>query len=575
MGGVTDVAGVTDAAEEAVTVGAAGVVDMAADVRAGAGGTGRGILAVFCREWAGAGSLATDAARQGWEVRVVDTPVEDRSRCVDAVADFLASPQSPDRAVLLGVGEAGPAVFEIADRHPERATAVVALDAEVRPPTDGDFPELPCPTLVLPPGDPADTHQAALAAVGPFLAGLGVPSRAPGGCPVRPPALTPLLLHEPEPMRQLSEAGPVYRLSAPGTTPTWIVTGHRAARTVLADPRMRGDAEMTAGFRLQPAELAAAHLGDADTITIDAREHDRLRRLVERHLTPGRVHALRARVQHLTDALLDRVPSGGEEVDLVRSFATPLPVAVLCELFGIPESDRGYIHDWLVRRIPSPPPRVHGDIDEYLRGLVAARRERPTDDFLGWVCAAEDDGLVEEDLVPAARLLMVSGCRPTTTLLANGIAALLRHRDQWQRLVDVPGAAAHATEELLRYVTPYPVGIPRRASGPVDVCGVRVPAGHLVAASLVAANRDPSVFTAPDELDIGRTGGRHAAFGHGHHRCLGAALARTETEIAIGTLARRFPGTRLAPGVRDLNYRKNRVRYLLELPVVLGRDHRP
>ncbi|AJF70163.1 hypothetical protein SVTN_34790 [Streptomyces vietnamensis] len=388
-------------------------------------------------------------------------------------------------------------------------------------------------------------------------------------------------MHEPSVMRRFAEAGPVHRLASAGSVPTWVVTGYEAARAVLAHPGLRGDTATTAGYRPQPPELASVHPGDADTVTVDAGEHARLRGLVERHLTPQWTDSLLPRLRRVTDGLLDGLPRD-REVDLVAAFAVPLPVAALCELLGVPEPDRPYLADWLVRRVPTPPPAAHEDVDAYLAGLVAERRKRPADDLLSRMCEAVHD----EDLIAAARLLLVSGARPTTTLLGNGVAALLADRDRWRLLTGDPDAVAGpVTEELLRRVTPYPVGFARRAVAPVEAAGVRIPAGHRVLASLTAANHDPTVCPANhdptvcpgehDGPDPGRAPHPHASFGHGRHACLGAGFARAVVRTALGTLAGRFPGLDLAPGTRELHYRRSRVRYLLALPVLLGPEHRP
>ncbi|WP_219468462.1 cytochrome P450 family protein [Nonomuraea rhizosphaerae] len=503
-------------------------------------------------------------ASQGWRVRTPTVPVDDRDACVAAITDYLAAPDSPDRAVLLGHGTAAAAVLEVADRHPERAAAVVAVGVPGAPGAL-DAAHLCCPSLILDgDGDGQDDGER----VESFLSSLepGLKGDGEARCPARLPALTPVLLNDPEVIRQLRDMGPVHRVNAPGVSTSWILTGHQASTVTLADAALSGRTEITAGFRLQGD---VEHRGEQDLITIDGREHARLRRLVGQHLTPRRMEALRPRLQRATDELLDAIPTG-EPVDLVRAFARPLPIVVLCELLGVPARDRDYIADWLLVRMNAVPPRAHEDVDEYLRALIEARKVVPADDLLGWVVRAEGGRLCEDDLVAASRLLMVGGHRAPTTLLANGVAALLRDGEQWRRLVADPSLVEGAVEELLRYVTPFPVGLARTVTAPVEVGGRRIPAGDLVAASLVAANRDPSHFEEPDALDVDRAPNPHLAFGHGHHFCLGAALARIEARIAIETLTRRFPGTELAHDARDLHYRQNRVRYLLELPVVLS-----
>jgi cytochrome P450 len=509
-------------------------------------------------------------ANTGWRMHVADVPANDPAACVDSVADFMAAPSSPDRAVLVGQGPAALAVLDFADRHPERTIAVVVADpSDAGAETGGLRYELSCPVLDVSAKDP----DAVVSAVTSFLAGLDPQAGCPVPRPARLPALTPTLLNDSEVIGRLREMGPVHRINAPGVATSWLLTGYGATTRALADPGLSGGAEMTAGFRLQPADAVVEHRGERDLVTIDGQEHARLRGLVGRYLTPGRVMGtLRDRVQRETDALLSALPTGAV-VDLLQSFARPLPVIVLCELFGIPARDRGYIQEWLLDRMTVTPPVAHSDVDDYLRVLIAERRERPTDDLFGWVVAVEGAQVSEVDLVSAARLLMVAGHRAPTTLLANGLAALLREREHWMRLTADPTLVDAAVEELLRFVTPFPVGLARYVNSPIDLDGAVVPQGDLVAASLVAANHDPSMFARPEAFELDRDRNLHLAFGYGHHYCLGSALARMQAQVAIGTLARRFPDLALAHGPERLQYRQSRVRYLLDLPVVLRPDH--
>ncbi|XVQ85436.1 cytochrome P450 [Microbispora siamensis] len=517
----------------------------------------------------GAAHLGSALTGLGWRTTTADLPTGDLSALVDGLADLLAAPDSPDRTAILGYGEAGLAALEIADRHPERVTAVIVVGA-----AEGDHTAQPsCPALTLPaPSREGSSREHAALAVVPFLAGLDERAEAPPAhLPVTLRPLTPALLNDAEVLGRFREIGPVHRLNAEGAATTWILTGHAAATGTLTDPRLAGDVEITAGFRLQSDDPALAHRGELDLITIDGREHARLRRLIERHLTPERVEALCPRIQRAADALLDAIPAG-EVADFLHAFAYPLPVVVLCELIGVPEERRGHIREWILERLVSPPPKAHPDIDELLRDLIAARRQSPSDDLLGWVVEAEGDGLAEDDLVSAARFLMVNGHRAPTTVLASGLAALLKRPEQWARLVAEPALVDTAVEELLRLVTPFPVTIARQVTAPIEVGGTPIPRGDLLGASLVAANRDPSFFPDPDLLDVGRRDNPHLAFGHGHHHCLGADLARAQLRIAFGTLARRFPGVELARDSRSLHYRQSSVRYLLGLPIVLRPD---
>ncbi|MCB5168322.1 cytochrome P450 [Streptomyces bambusae] len=542
--------------------------------------------------------LVAEAARRGWRAVTAEVTGEDPAACRAQATGFLAAPGSPARAVLVGRGPAGRAAAGIADAHPERVAAVVHLDPEPGP--DPARHRLLCPVRHLSTAD----EQTMAESVGELLAALDRAGERDRHCPVRLPVPVPDRFHQPAAMAELRAAAPVHRVDEPGTAPWWLLTGYDAAAAVLdgspGTAGCDGSVAITHGFRLQSPDLA--HHGGQDTITVDAAEHARLRALAERCLTPDRLETLRPRIRRAADGLLDALPADGP-VDLVRHFTRPLPVLALCELLGVPVADRGYLQEWLLVRLASPPPSAHPDVDEFLHGLIDARRSAartgaPARDLLAWAldagaaarasdaeapdAGAPDTGAAAQapdpaDLVAMARLLLVGGHRPPATLLANGIAALLAEPAQWRRLLADPGRLGPAVEELLRYVTPAPVGLPRtvgaRCPFPAAAPGSEEPpAGSLVAASLLAANRDPAHFTDPDVLDVSRTGRPHAAFGHGPQRCPGSGLARLTAQEALGALLRRLPDLRLARDPADLHHRQSTVRYLLELPVHPGRD---
>jgi cytochrome P450 len=186
-------------------------------------------------------------------------------------------------------------------------------------------------------------------------------------------------------------------------------------------------------------------------------------------------------------------------------------------------------------------------VAEYLRHIFARRRQQPDDDLISRLIAARDDEgkLDEDELVAMVILLILAGHETTVNLIANGTLALLRRRDQWDRLVANPSLAGNATEELLRYDSPVQLTA-RLLAEDAEIGGVPVPRGTEVFFMLGSANRDAAVWEAPDTLRIDREVGRHMAFGMGIHFCLGAPLARLEGEIAFATLAREVPGLVLA-----------------------------
>lgn len=290
----------------------------------------------------------------------------------------------------------------------------------------------------------------------------------------------------------------------------------------------------------------------------DPPDHTRLRALVSKAFTPRRVEALAERVHQLVDELLEK-PAAHGRLDLMREFAYPLPARVICELLGVPKDDEQFI----VAQAPAlgtgldPAPmrtpqtvaaanEATTALVDYLDGLIAERKRAPKDDMLSALIAAEESGesLSHNELVSTILLLLVAGHETTANLIGNGMLALLRHPAQLARLRADPDLDRPAVEELMRFDGPIQM-VERITLEPVAIGGRRIPAGRIVVCLTAAANRDPAVFAEPNRLDLGRAPNPHAGFGGGAHFCLGAALARLEGRIAIGTLARRFPSLRL------------------------------
>jgi hypothetical protein len=292
----------------------------------------------------------------------------------------------------------------------------------------------------------------------------------------------------------------------------------------------------------------------------DPPDHTRLRRLVSKAFTPRVVEELRPRVQEIADGLLD-ASADRATIDLLADFAHPLPLIVICELLGVPPRDRDRFarHVVAIAKRFNPTPSVMlsrrtaqrgqeaaRDLEQYFRALIAERRERPGDDLLTALVAAEDDGarLSEDEIVAMCALLLVAGHETTANLVGNGMVALLRHPDQLARLRHDPSVIDSAVEEFLRYDTPAQM-IVRTVGGDIELNGTTIKQGELVLVMLGAANRDPAQFRDPERLDIARQNNRHLAFATGLHYCLGAPLARLEAQVAFTTLTRRLIDMRL------------------------------
>jgi pimeloyl-[acyl-carrier protein] synthase len=347
----------------------------------------------------------------------------------------------------------------------------------------------------------------------------------------------------------------------------WVLTRHADVLALLRDPRMSRDPRRSQRVEqlrtsAELDELLAAEEAAPSMLFVDPPDHTRLRALVNKAFTPAAVERLRPRVEAIVAELLDRVAGAGA-MDVVEDLAYPLPVTVICELFGVPEADRDRFRAWSRGLVHLLDPLVASDALEralqarlalrgYLRELIAERRAHPAGDLLTALIAAEDQGhqLSEAELVSMCLLLLVAGHETTVNLIANGMLALLRDLGARARLQADPGLAGSAVEELLRYDSPVQF-TSRHALEDLDIGGRRVRAGETVVGVLGAANRDPAQFPDPDRLDLARKPNRHIAFGGGIHFCLGAPLARMEAGIAIPALLARLPGLELAgPPVR-------------------------
>jgi cytochrome P450 len=356
----------------------------------------------------------------------------------------------------------------------------------------------------------------------------------------------------------------------------WLVTRHTEARALLGDPRLRKD--HTRASALFPSGIAVAHHTAlaAHMLNSDPPVHTRLRRLVTKAFTSRVVTRLRPVVESTVDDLLDRLPTD-RTVDLIRSFALPLPFSMISMLLGIPDGDRDRFAGWtrpLITSLDHDELRAaENHITGYLTGLIAAKRADPGDDLLSDLILVSDAGesLSADELRGMAFLLILAGYETTVNLIGNGMHALLNQPEQMSALRRQPELLPQAVEEFLRYESPLNTATLRFTDTPVDVDGVTIPANEFVLIALLSANHDPARFADPDRLDITRETNPHLAFGHGIHYCLGAPLARLEGEIAFHRLLARFPTITLADDAEPLTYRGSvLMRGLQTLPVRLA-----
>jgi cytochrome P450 len=369
----------------------------------------------------------------------------------------------------------------------------------------------------------------------------------------------------------------------------YLISRHADAASIVRDPRLSNNqrnSELYNSFVRAGGEPegAMAEMNDVVMLFLDPPDHTRLRSLVSKAFTPKMVERLRARIQLIVDERLDAVVARGDgRMDVVTELAYPLPVVIICELLGVPAEDHATFQAWSSELAASIDPdplvtpeqqvRINAAGDaflEYFSELIERRRQSLSDDLLSGLIEAEEGGdrLSEDELLGTALFLLIAGHETTVNLIGNGTLALLRNRDQLERLRDDPTLDRHAVEELLRFDSPVQL-TQRITLDEYQVGDVTIPKGQNLVPLLGAANHDPAEFADPDRLDLGReNANRHLAFGGGHHFCLGAALARLEGEVAIPSLVRRFPNLELDgnPERRDTFT----LRGLTHLPVACG-----
>jgi len=277
---------------------------------------------------------------------------------------------------------------------------------------------------------------------------------------------------------------------------------------------------------------------------------------------PKRIEELRPDVERITHRLLKNIEAKLEDqqsFDLIADFAEPLPVMVIAELLGFPESDEHLLRPWsqaIVKMYePSPTEQEKAEArkssDEfaaYVHGLMVERQKRPGSDLISELALVEEQGekLSARELIATCVLLLNAGHEASVNGFGNGMVAALRDQPQWQNLIADPrGMANTAVDEFLRFDAPLHL-FERTATEDTEVGGVLVPEGKKIAALLGSANRDGAVFENPDELDLSRSPNPHIGFGAGIHFCIGAPLARMEMTTSLPMLLERFPHLELA-----------------------------
>ncbi|KAF5995875.1 cytochrome P450 [Streptomyces sp. WAC00263] len=346
-------------------------------------------------------------------------------------------------------------------------------------------------------------------------------------------------------------------------TDQWLVPRHADVSALLRERRLGRTYQHRYthedfGRTAPPPEHEPFHvLNDHGMLDLEPPDHTRIRRLVSKAFTPRTVEQLRPYVDRLANELVAGLVAAGGG-DLLTDVAEPLPVAVIAEMLGIPESDRAPLRPWsadicgMYELNPSEETaekavRASVEFTEYLRELIAARRKEPGDDLISGLIAAHDEGdrLTEQEMISTCVLLLNAGHEATVNATVNGWWALFRNPDQLAALRGDRSLIPTAVEELMRYDTPLQL-FERWVLEDIEIDGTTVPRGAEIALLFGSANHDPKVFASPESLDLSRSDNPHISFSAGIHYCIGAPLARLELAASLGALLEKAPTLALA-----------------------------
>ncbi|MEU0603999.1 cytochrome P450 [Streptomyces sp. NPDC006393] len=379
----------------------------------------------------------------------------------------------------------------------------------------------------------------------------------------------------PREITRLRAARPVSPMAFPDGHEGWLVTGYDEVRRLMADTRFSsrqdiGPLHIPYEVPGMPAVTEPSPQVPGLFISMDPPDHTRLRRMLTGAFTVKRMKELEEHIVGIAERQLDEMARLTPPVDLVKEFALPVPLLVICELLGVPYADRESFQadsaTFMEKDVAlDEKMAAYTGLTTYLGELVTRKRAAPDEDILSDL--ARRDDLTVEELTGIAFLLLLAGHETTVNMLGLGTFALLEHPRQMAELRADPGLMPGAVEELLRYLSVADIFF-RYATEDIELGGETIGRGSTVVVSLLAANRDPRRFDNPDALDIRRTARGHLSFGHGVHQCLGQQLARIEMRAGFGGLLRRFPTLALAVPAGEVRLRTDMNIYgVHELPV--------
>jgi cytochrome P450 len=383
---------------------------------------------------------------------------------------------------------------------------------------------------------------------------------------------------------RLHEEGPLHLLDVDGKWAAWAIFSHAECSSIAKDPRLSAKRAKQMLALLPPSSQSEfselARMLNLWLIFMDAPEHTRLRKLLNKGFAPAAVEGLRPQVEAIVDRMLKPLQHGSE-VELMRAFANPMPVRIISEMLGVPQELHETFVNWsraiaVFRGNPDrtiEQARAAQDaliaMTDFFRKTVAERRRNKGNDLISLLIDIEEDGevLTEEELYAQCIALLFAGHETTRNLIGNGMYTLLKHPQETAELREKPETIRAAVEELLRYESPVQFTA-RVLKEDIDVCGQRIPKRWSILCMLGAANRDPKQFNEPNQLDLKRLNNQHLAFSAGPHFCIGNQLARLEGQIALLNLVQRFPQMRLT-GPRPEWASTFGFRGLKSLPVII------
>jgi cytochrome P450 len=353
--------------------------------------------------------------------------------------------------------------------------------------------------------------------------------------------------------------GGVIPIVTPMGDKMWLVRDYALGRLVLADERFsRAEAVRPQAPRFNDAQPAPDAM-----MSRDGAEHARLRRVVSGAFSTRRVAALTPSIERLADEHLAALAARGPGADLIAGLASPLPLAVLCSVLGVPPEDGASFRAWVevLFDISASSPREKSrrrlELVDYMGDLIERKRRHPDGGLLTAMVAAQDQGqLSQGELLTLGLTLLMAGYETTVGQLGLSALALLSDPAAYAELRARPELLDPAVEELLRLTPATPLSFPRVAVEPIQLGAVTVGAGEAVVVSLLHGNRDAQVWPRPERLCPRGNDAVHLTFGHGVHRCLGASLARLQLRIVLERLLRRFPGLRIAPGPESVVWKE-------------------